>query len=290
MHIETKHLSHYIQDKNCTHFALCQNIEQPETDEVYRGDFYQIILLRKGSGTLFVDFQTYPFEAGMVAVLFPKQLYALHTDSDIEVSLVKFDKTIFCSEILANELKDYNIDLQKRINCVDLRSQPQAFDRLLRFTTDIQDTAKSLNLLRMMQIKFLIKIMIMHIIDHAPASSTSPEAHIDAQLYRQFREMVDAQYKQNRIVSEYAQQLHISSKKLTFLCNEFAGMSPLKIIHEKVNLEIQKILLEEESSMKEISYQLGFSSQAAFNKYVDTQFGKTPNELQKHLHQIDKNL
>lgn len=290
MHIETKHLSDYIQDKNCSHFALCHSIEQPETDEVYRGDFYQIILLHQGSGTLFVDFQTYPLEAGMVAVLFPKQLYALHSISDIEVSLVKFDKTIFCSEILANELKDYNIDLQKRINCVDLRSVPQAFERLRRITTDIQKTNQNLNLLRMMQIKFLIKIMIMHIIDHAPSSTSSPKAHTDAHVYQQFRELVDKQYKQNRIVSAYAQQLHISSKKLSFLCNEFAGMSPLKIIHEKVNLEIQKILLEEGSSMKEVSYLLGFSSQAAFNKYVDTQFGKTPNELQKHLQQIDKKI
>ncbi len=95
--------------------------------------------------------------------------------------------------------------------------------------------------------------------------------------------MVDREFKENRIASSYAKDLNVSVKRLTEVCRHFCGLTPLEIIHEKLNLELKKTLAIGHLSIKEISIDFGFSSQAALNKYVEQKFAMTPVQLKNKL-------
>lgn len=77
--------------------------------------------------------------------------------------------------------------------------------------------------------------------------------------------------------------IKIMIMKLLNVCRHFSGRTPLEIIHEKLNLELKKVLAVGHASIKEISMDFGFSSQAALNKYVEQKFGMTPVQLKNRL-------
>lgn len=283
MTIKEQHLYTYTQGTPCANFYI-EEIDSPEKSHgLYRRDFFQLILLDKGTIDQTIDFKHYNMVPQTVSLIFPRQLHELKISSDVKAFIIMFDETVFCSEILHNELRDYNIDLQKRINCVSLQEKEEVYNEMTTIWHSIHDLYKNLTPVNMMQIKLYIKIMIMKIIKESPEMALVSTDNEDTSLYIGFREKVEREYKTNRIVNSYASDLNVSVKRLTDICKHFCGLTPLAIIHEKLNLELKKALAIGHMSIKEISVVFGFSSQAALNKYIGQKFGMTPAQLKNKL-------
>lgn len=73
-----------------------------------------------------------------------------------------------------------------------------------------------------------------------------------------FKELVDAQYKQNKLVSSYASQISVTEKRLNQATTKVLGKTPKALIDERVVLEAKRLLAHTSESIKEISYELGF--------------------------------
>ncbi|MDY3069450.1 MAG: helix-turn-helix domain-containing protein [Parabacteroides sp.] len=248
-----------------------------------RNDFYQIFLLKKGSALCILDFDVKEMGEYSASVIFPNQIHKILVSENAEAEVIMFDKLVFCSEILANELKEYNVDLQRKINFVDMKSSQNTFAELLDFVSKIKELYENMNMLNKMQIKFMIKILLLKIISSAPDNKTNITSDKDLGIYMEFREKVDLLYASQRKVHVYADLLGVSAKKLTSLCYQYCGKSPLSVIHDKLSFEIKKRLVLDDCSLKELSFDLGFSSQSALNKYIFKEFSLTPQALQQTL-------
>lgn len=278
-------LSSYTASAKCMNFFIHTLNAENVQKGLHRHDFFQMILLEKGKINHFIDFSNFQMEKHTVSVVFPHQVHSMELSPDAHATVILFDPTVFCSEILRNDLKDYNIDLQKKINYVSFQEHPEGFEQLLSSVKFIQKNYVDLNPVRKMQIKLSIKIMLLQIIDALPENSTPTVNENDTLLYSRFREQVDSQFLKQRKVLYYAQQLGVSTKKLTLVCQSYSGSSPLEIIHEKLALELKKALALDELSFKEIAYTFGFSSQSALNKFIGLKFGKTPLAFREELRQ-----
>ena len=278
-------LSTYTTNAKCMNFYIHTLTVKNVQKGLHRHDFFQVILLEEGTIKHFIDFSQFQMEKHTVSVVFPHQVHSMELSEDAHATVILFDPTVFCSEILRNDLKDYNIDLQKKINFVSFQDRPEAFAELLSLVQFIHKNYEQLNPVRKMQIKLTIKIILLQIIDSLPETQTTLVNESDTILYSRFREQVDLQFLKQRKVQYYAQMLGVSTKKLTLVCQHYSGSSPLEIIHEKLSLELKKALALDELSFKEIAYTFGFSSQSALNKYIGLKFGKTPLAFREELRQ-----
>lgn len=251
--------------------------------ELHRHNFFQIILWERGVADHAIDFREYAMTAGAVSVVFPRQMHRLKVSDDAHATVVMFDERVFCSEMLRNELKDYNIDLQQKINHLSLAGDGGTFAELLELVGQIRRLSADLNPVRKMQVKLMIKIMLLKIIDSHPDTGSQPVSENDTSLYIRFRERVDAAFQEQRKVNQYAEELGVSVKKLTAVCRHYCGLSPLEVIHEKLSLELKKVLALDDMTFKEIAFNFGFSSQSALNKYIEQKFGMTPLALKTRL-------
>ena len=127
----------------------------------------------------------------------------------------------------------------------------------------------------------MVKIALLKLIDFSPVENLTSTSDKDLQYYILFRELVDKHYKTERKIPFYSNQIGISQKKLTSLCQQYSGTSPLNLIHDKLSLEIKKLFALQDMTLKEIAYEFGFSSQTALNKYIDAKFNMTPSELKE---------
>ena len=283
MDFKEQHLISFTKGSPCLNFYLKELKPTNYWGGICRNDFYMLLIIIEGSIEYAVDFRRYCMTSNSASLVFPRQLNEMRLSDDAKVLVVMFDETVFCSEILHNDLKDYNINLHQKLNFVSFADKVEKFQSLVNIWYSIKELYEDFSPVNKMQIKLFIKIMIMKLISMNPENSLLSTDNGDTLLYIKYREKVDKEYKENRVVSSYADFMGVSVKKLTEVCRHFSGQSPLEIIHEKLSLELKKALFIDRMTLKEISVEFGFSSQAALNKYIENKFAMTPMRLKEKL-------
>lgn len=284
--IRNINLADMLEGKKCINFFL----EDLKTwfgqfgSKVCCSNFYQLLVLEEGKADITLDFVDGLLEAPAAAVIFPQQLSRVELSDDTVGRLVAFDDMVFCSDILATELKVYNIGIHHKLNNVSFVGSDDEFSAVVDILDNIASVYSSdINMVRKMQIKFMIKVLIFKLLDKAPSIEVSSASDRDISYYADFRKMVDENFMTERKLGFYCDKLGISSKKLTSLCSQYGDISPLGIIHERLELEIKKCFITESLTLKEMAFKFGFSSQSALNKFIDTKFGMTPTSFKEYL-------
>lgn len=108
----------------------------------------------------------------------------------------------------------------------------------------------------------------------ARRQNTSGDYHFD-----RFMRLLVQTHPLQRQVSWYADQLNISAKYLSMICQKVAHTKPSTLIEQELTQQAVALLKESSMSVKEISQELGFCNQSHFGTYMRRATGKGPNEL-----------
>ncbi len=132
-------------------------------------------------------------------------------------------------------------------------------------------------MLRMLMARFIIKstrlLKAKEGIIETPKSSK-------VDLLREFNMLVEQYFKEEHSVSFYADKLFRSPKTLS---NNFAKLnrSPLQIIHERIVLEAQRLLIYTDKTAKEIAYEIGFDDASHLSRLFKKQTSQSPTDYKK---------
>lgn len=115
--------------------------------------------------------------------------------------------------------------------------------------------------------------------------------HESIDLIRRFNILVDDNFKSLKKVSDYADLLNKSPKTLANIFKSHGDKTPLQLIHERLVLEAQRLLVKTDYSAKEIAFVLGFSNVTSFHKLFRKIAGISPNEYRNSSNsgKIDSN-
>ncbi|MCB9230669.1 MAG: helix-turn-helix domain-containing protein [Bacteroidia bacterium] len=250
----------------------------------HRHTYFEIFLVEKGGGSQLIDFVNLPLQAHSAYIVFPQQIHLLKKGPQADGLLLQFPPEILPSDSLKLLLDQFAL----RTNAaVIFENQPETHEKLRKSLNFIQETianpgtfAREVGLLQMQA--FLYQLLE---INYLPQNfhSTEPEDKL-----AQFQLLLEDQFRENRAVSNYAEQIGISDQKLSKITRERLGMSPLQVIHNRLLLEIKRMLGFEKASFKEISYALNFDSPAAFSQFVRSKTSQTPTDLRNELIEIHK--
>jgi AraC-like DNA-binding protein len=141
------------------------------------------------------------------------------------------------------------------------------------------DDDVKLDMLRMLLVRLIIKLTRLAKKQFTPREMTG--ASYD--LLRQYCLLVERYYRKEKQVSYYAAQLHKSPKTLAHTFSRMGQQAPLRVIRDRVMLEVRRLMLYTDKSVKEIGYELGFEDPAHFGKFVKQESGLAPGELKKLL-------
>jgi len=112
------------------------------------------------------------------------------------------------------------------------------------------------------------------------------ENDIGLDLFRQFRLLLEKNYKQLHKVSDYARLLNKSPKTIT---NQFKLMeyeSPSNMIQGRITSEAKRYLLYSQLSVKEIAFKLGFDNSSSFSNYFKSKTSVSPKNFKELYHKI----
>ncbi|ULT23530.1 AraC family transcriptional regulator [Sphingobacterium sp. E70] len=94
-----------------------------------------------------------------------------------------------------------------------------------------------------------------------------------------FRELVSKNFSQYKDVAFYAEQLHISPKYLSEILVEYTGLSAKKWIEFHIMQEAKYLLSFRNMSVKEVSFQLGYTDSSHFSRAFRSYDGQLPTEF-----------
>ncbi|TAJ11671.1 helix-turn-helix domain-containing protein [Marinilabiliaceae bacterium JC017] len=278
--------NYFAGDKPCLSF----NIEALHHDtpynstEMHRHDYYEIYLFEKGGGHHAIEFDSFKIDNNSVSVIFPRQFHLINIDKEAKGKIIMFNEELFCSEILRKELRAYCVDLQMRLNNLSLNASQ--FTEIAELFVMIENLFGDLNVIRKEQIRHLIKIILLKLMDMSKSRVLTKQEATESNAFVEFTNLVDRQFKEIRFVNEYSEQMGLPSKKLNALTKKYSGQTALQVIHDRIFLEAKRMLAFSGLSHKEIAYELKFDSPSAFNKFIHAKTQCSPSELQFKLTNI----
>ncbi len=99
-----------------------------------------------------------------------------------------------------------------------------------------------------------------------------------AELYNRFLYAVNQYHRSNSDVAFYAEQLNVSPRYLGQVTRRFGDRSPKAIIDEFITNDISNLLTTTRKSLKEITFEMGFSSQSQLSRFFRKQTGRAPSQ------------
>lgn len=261
--------------------SLYQEFEQ-ELTAPHRAEFYQILWFQKGNPIHQVDFNPIAIEPNTVVFINKNSVQQFDNKVPFDGKVLLFTANFFCKEesdiaflkssILFNDLF--------AIPKVDIPSITDLFTAL--FTAIQKESSKpkdqyQADILR----NYLRNVLLISERERRTQDFTEVKKGADLDLVMKFKELLENQFNHDKSVASYATQMHITKKRLNLATSKILGLTPKKIIDDRIMLEAKRLLAHTSESVKEISFSLGFDEPTNFVKYFRKHHLTTPLDFRE---------
>lgn len=125
-----------------------------------------------------------------------------------------------------------------------------------------------------------LKILMIKLANAMPSFQEGID-DFDNQIYRRFLELISIHYNRMHDVLYYADQLSVTPRKLSEISKKKSGKGAKEIIARQVIAESKRLLQFSAKTIKEIAYQLSFSTPEQFSHFFKKQTNTSPLDYRK---------
>ncbi len=237
-----------------------------------------IILCRRGSAVINVNYHAWDLPDGGVITIFPGDVISVSRQSSDFI----VDMLVYSPNILREASLDIEHSIYEKLREDRCRSDSRVVSDIVRSMFTLlglyfrQSTCKCLDKLVLCQLKaFFIGFhdYISRFPDMVPPSSSSKRKR---DLFNSFMKLIELNYRRFRDVNWYAGQLNISSKYLNIITKEITDNSAKTLIDHYVILKLKQELSGSGKSLKQLAWDYNFCDASFFTRYFRLHTGLTP--------------
>lgn len=105
----------------------------------------------------------------------------------------------------------------------------------------------------------------------------SGETSTGSSIPGKFLALVETSYRSHKPLGWYAQQLNCTARTLSRHTDAAFGMSPLRIINRRLEMEARRLLRASDASCSHVAAELGFEDPSYFSRFYLQMTGKRPS-------------
>ena len=261
-------------------------IENPSFDILpnhpYRSPLVVAVYCQAGSGRGRINTKTYNLEPGGFFIILPGQITEMvDVSDDFRAVYVLMSEHFTESLSIGNTFDLRNIVAENPYTLLEERAR-QALEGYLAMCMNIipiDEHPHRLEILRLITRAFFLG---MGYFLHGQYRSEKWQTH-QADITSEFIRMAEENYRTNRNLAFYAERMGLTAKYLSTVVKASSGKSAVEWIEKYVTLDAIAQLMSTERTIKQIAYDLNFSSQSFFGKYFARVVGLSPQEYRtKH--------
>ncbi|MRI62661.1 AraC family transcriptional regulator [Ornithobacterium rhinotracheale] len=249
--------------------SYLRNILIPVTP--YRTTFNFVLFVKKGRLKQYLDGEEYVVNEGEFLYIKQGSITAtLEITKDIEGYFLLFENEIFTSPhftikhpnlfFISPYFSSENLGFESFIKVLKLMEYEL-------FVNQYQDNEIVLSMLRAVLLKM---------IEQGNQNPTKVSRSLEITL--KFRNLLHENHKQEKKVSFYAEQLHLTENYLNKCLKEVTGKTPKQWINE-IDIDYSKTLLQTGKSISEIAYELNFQTPSHFSQVFKKLIGISPTDF-----------
>ena len=259
-------------------FLQADNADSDKTKEgnkPHSHNKYILTFLYEGTMPHYADFERKQVQAPALLILNIGQVH-IHSPT----AGCKTISMAFSADFIHGENKELYSSLQTVFTQYSVRLTDTQLAELDRYIQLIKAEYEKTEC-NLMIIKMLLNIIIIYcskIVDRAVGPG-----NFKGQLYHRFLLLLRENYSKCHKVSEYAENLNVSTDVLNQIVRDKHGKSPKQVIDEHLFLEAKRLLYWSESTVREIAWDLGFETDSYFSRFFKKYSGLTPLEFRNRV-------
>ncbi len=246
-------------------------------EEPHRHDFYVLAFFTAGSGTHEVDFDKFTVQPGSVFVLQPGQMHHWSLSQDVDGYVVFYSKEMYNLYFGQKDIDSFPFyfSVHTKSEIVLSIEEIVPLEPLFKMMLD-----ESLKNQTFKQDKILNLLDIIHIeLARKYDELVVPEVHLYTTKIKQFAQLVEAKFIEQKAASFYADGLNISLKHLNRICNETLQKTTTQVITERIILEAKRMLMNKNLTINEVATKLGYDDYSYFVRLFKKNTLMTPKEF-----------
>lgn len=249
----------------------------------HRHNYYEVFVFTKGGGTHMIDFVEYPIKTNSLHFISPGMVHSIKRNASCKGAVITFTQELFAMQQQQNTLLQINLYHNNQfppiIDCSEL--DMQFYKTILEKIKD--ETFPNLFMGNELVLSYLTALLICanrnFVLKH---QELMPQLFMDRRV-QEFKNLLDQPFTEKPSVSSLAAKLKISAKQLNQLLMKHTGMNPTEHINMQMLVEAKRLLVNTDSSIKEIAFELFFDDPAYFGRFFKNQTGQTPNDFRTSM-------
>jgi AraC family transcriptional regulator, transcriptional activator of pobA len=244
---------------------------------VHRHSYFEIFLFDTGvGGEQMIDFKKYEIKNKTLFIVVPGQVHRLIRKESESGLIIQFTQ-----EFLNTQIETASIDalFALKTNPVSKLSNAD-YESLKKSFVHLLSLENSKEAYKAEKIKHYFAFTIFQILGRIVRTTTVTKKD---SITMNFLFLAEKHFIKERTIRSYALQLNIAVSKLNYIIKKDLGKTPSEVIQELLSIEIQRLILLEQISHKEISFHLNFDSASSYNRFVKKHLGCNPTEVIKSL-------
>ncbi len=245
--------------------------------------YYQIIWFFEDGGEHIVDFKTYTIKKNTILFISKDHIHAFDQNLDVKGWLIHFNESFFMHNDVDVFLK-YNIFNSQENPCYIIDEETamtaSSYMSLILKELSQRDMFGYEDIVRFSLKSLLINLERIH--RNEGDASLQFNNHYELQ-FAKYKELIEENYQKGLSVSDYAEQLNVSSKTLTTITKSVVGKSASQLISERIILEAKRLLRFTALQIGEIAFKVGFEDASYFVKFFKRHVGNSPGNYRNEV-------
>lgn len=264
--------------------------ELPYTSDSYRPNFFSFLFVKNGKGRYTIDEQTFEVEPHSIYFTNPSNYRTFSWTQIDDILLITFDETFLKKYIGEDVYTDFPFLLTETVRPRVVADH--FFEEVAVINVEIvneyrKNTASKYKIIGHLLAVILFKIREHIWVDYNPIY----EGNRSSQIVISFKRILEQHYRDLSLgkadlafrVQDYANALHLHPNYLSSVIKSKTGKNITAWIAEKTLTEAKSLLQNEDMTIKEISYRLGFSETSHFSNFFK-KYEKTSPILYRKSH------
>ena len=278
-------IGHFInQPASDTEFeiTLFDEMEEPEVDDIHKHTFYEILWIEKGISTQIIDYKEYEIAPKTLFFISPNQVHKFEGWQDVSGGTIMFTENFFLFNYgHKNKLFELNF-----LDCMYARPYVQLND------ADFADITRTIGLIseehnradkRVSITQALLHVLLEQIqrcVDQNTGMQVPKKSLV---IYKKFKNLLEQHFNEQKNVSFYATELHLTQHHLNFVIRNLTGKTTTELIRNRAILEAKRLLTYTDYTISEVAAQLNYLDSSYFSRIFKAEAHCTPAAFKSEM-------